>query len=89
MSNKPSSECQRVLEVIVWWEPIAMPVLWQCSNDHPSEEPHRLSSASPACTAQHPPSPSHIQPECGETVGFCSRVAESLFGDGQCDCAAA
>ena len=31
-SNKPSSECQRVLEVIVRWKLLAMPVLWQCSN---------------------------------------------------------
>ena len=52
----------------------------------PSEERHILSSASPACTAQH--SPSLIQPECGETAGLCSRVAEeSLFG--RCGCAAA
>ena len=33
-SNKPSSECQRVLGVIVWWELLAMPVLWQCSNSY-------------------------------------------------------
>ena len=51
-----------------------------------TEEPHRLSSASAACTAQH--SPSHIQPECGETAGFRSRVAESLLGNGRCGCAA-
>ena len=52
---------------------------------HPKN--HRLSSASPACTAQH--SPYHIQPECGETAGLCSRMAESLLGDGQCVCAPA
>ena len=33
-SNKPSSKCQRVLEVIVWWELLAMSVLWQCSNSY-------------------------------------------------------
>ena len=33
-SNKPSSECQKVLEGIVWWELLAMPVLWQCSNSY-------------------------------------------------------
>ena len=35
----------------------------------PSEEPHRLSSASAARTAQY--SRFHIQPECGETAGLC------------------
>ena len=79
-------------------------MLWQSKNEfellfneigyktnsyhhQPSEEPHRLSSSSPAYTAQQ--SPSHIQPECGKTVGLCSRVAESLLGDGQCGSAAA
>ena len=52
---------------------------------HPKN--HRLSSASPACIAQH--SPYHIQPECSETAGLCSRMAESLLGDGQCVCAPA
>ena len=33
-SNKPSSECQKVPEGIVWWELLAMPVLWQCSNSY-------------------------------------------------------
>ena len=34
------------------------------TTNHGSDEPHRMSY--PACTEHH--SPSHIQPECGETV---------------------
>ncbi len=52
-SNKPSSECQRVLEVIVWWELLAMPVLWQCSNSYSMRQglkPIRVK----ILTARHP-----------------------------------
>ena len=43
---------------------------------------------SSTASAEHH-SPSHIQPECGETARVCSRTAESILGDGQCGCAAA
>ena len=72
-----------VLEVIVWWELLAMPVLLAVVFRRTTQ----IVICVPTRTAQH--SPSHIQPECGETVGLCSRVAYSLFGDGQCGCAAA
>ena len=36
-STTLSSECQRVLEVIVCWELLVLPVLWQCSNSYYSK----------------------------------------------------
>ena len=34
MSSKPVSECRRVLYVIMWWELLAMPVLWQSAKSY-------------------------------------------------------